>query len=1022
MRRAYLLITIIFFSVCLSAQQAGQYVFTHLSSFNGLSSNIVNNVTQDRKGYMWIATLDGLQRYDGYRFMTFRNRISDPKTVPADIINRVLEDTLGNIWVWGGQRVGIFNTTTFTFTDVKLQNALPDELTSPRFVELDDEGNVIVYIEKKGLFTYDAAKKLFVLTGPNAIVPPDMGYVSQHRLPNTPYLFYSGTNYIAVYDFRTGNLNYRGHNPDKNPLVEKIKDIKHALDVYVLNKDFMWYSTWDFGEKGAPHVKSINLKTGEITLYNEAGATGYHEYVGGMVQRNGRLWFYGKAFILEGTNNKDNPFTLVKNEYKDEQSIKFDWARNMYEDRQNNIWISTDNGIFIFNPDAQTFNNYNLIRPDGTGPVDGPTITTLQLKDGRILAGSWGTGLYMYDNNFKPIQMPPGLDKIRLAYAIWSSLQQKESGLVWLGLQGGSVIVYDPVTHKTEMFNPELIYGSTIRQVTEDHQGNIWFGMQGGHIVKWDKKLSGGDVKKGYVTVRSRGMGAFINKLFTDKNGYVWAASEGRGVFKYDPVTNKQLLVFTEESGPGKSLYHNITNDILQYDDTTLLVAGGAINVINLRTDQVTYLTSEDGLPSNTVYCMVQDKRGMIWMGLAHGLSQFNYEKRIATFYDRRDGLRFDNFVQAGAFKMNDGRLVFVTEHSFTSFDPEKILKTPRPPAPVITEFKLGKKSLPLDSVLKTNTVTLQHDNTAISVEFSTLTYLQQNKIHYFYMLEGIDKTWQEANGINQAVYSHLPSGKFTFKLRTENADGIGGEAITSFVIKVQPPFWKTWWFLGLIIFAVIGLFFWLDKQRMQKIRATESVRSRIAGSLTEDLSNSLSSINISSELAKTKVDKDPQRTKEYINQISEASNRMIQSMYDMVWSINPRNDTMQHTIDRMKSYAAEIEAIFNLDIVFDIDKDVTKLNLDMEYRYELLSIFKEALDNAGRHAQARHIHVNIQFQRPKLIMLMEDDGKGFDADLAALKRGISDMRRRAAAVNASFYIESSVNTGTIVKVVMPVG
>jgi signal transduction histidine kinase len=237
----------------------------------------------------------------------------------------------------------------------------------------------------------------------------------------------------------------------------------------------------------------------------------------------------------------------------------------------------------------------------------------------------------------------------------------------------------------------------------------------------------------------------------------------------------------------------------------------------------------------------------------------------------------------------------------------------------------------------------------------------------------------------------------------------------------VKPPFWKTWWFLGLTIFVAIALFYWLDKQRMQKIKATESVRNRIATSLTEDLSNSLSSINISSELAKTKVDVDPQRTKEYINQISEASNRMIHSMYDMVWSINPQNDTMQHTIDRMKTYAAEIENLYALDIVFDISEEVSRLDLNMEYRYELLSIFKEAMDNISKHAQARHAHVNLQYQKNKLVMLIEDDGRGFDADAAAAKRGIADMRRRAAAINASFYIESEVNTGTILKLIMPV-
>ncbi len=185
-------------------------------------------------------------------------------------------------------------------------------------------------------------------------------------------------------------------------------------------------------------------------------------------------------------------------------------------------------------------------------------------------------------------------------------------------------------------------------------------------------------------------------------------------------------------------------------------------------------------------------------------------------------------------------------------------------------------------------------------------------------------------------------------------------------------------------------------------------------------MSNSLSSINISSELAKNKIDTDTERTKEYIAQISDASNRMVQSMYDMVWSINPGNDNLPDTIARMKEFAVDVENSHDVSLIFDIDKEVVKRKLDMEYRYELFSIFKEAVTNAARHANARHIQVSLRFKSPKLIMMVEDDGKGFeDLQCGLLGRGISDMRRRAGAIEASFYIESNENTGSIVKLEM---
>jgi len=328
-------------------------------------------------------------------------------------------------------------------------------------------------------------------------------------------------------------------------------------------------------------------------------------------------------------------------------------------------------------------------------------------------------------------------------------------------------------------------------------------------------------------------------------------------------------------------------------------------------------------------------------------------------------------------------------------------------------------RALSVDSLLKRDKIELAPEDNSLEIEFSGLSYSGTYSIRY--KLDGLDKEWKRSDKFNQATYSYLPPGHYTFMVKAEDAEGNPSKNITKFVIQVRPPFWKTWWFLGLIVFALVGVFFWFDKQRMHKMRATETIRTRIATSLTEDMSNSLSSINISSELAKTKIDVDKERTKEYIAQISETSNRMVQAMYDMVWSIDPKNDTMLDTIDRMKSFAVEIESLHDVDIVFDIDEKAADLDLDMVHRYELLSIFKEAITNCVRHSSAKHIQVSLRYKSSRFFMLVEDDGKGFDTDKTALGRGINDMRRRAGDINASLHIESERNTGTIVKVEMPV-
>jgi len=451
------------------------------------------------------------------------------------------------------------------------------------------------------------------------------------------------------------------------------------------------------------------------------------------------------------------------------------------------------------------------------------------------------------------------------------------------------------------------------------------------------------------------------------------------------------------------------------------VIVSNGLNIYNTKRDIITHLTTADGLSTPYIMCAQKDQSGNLWLGLINGLCRLDLEKRNFSYYDRTDGIRNDKFKTASTYLLNDGRLLFGTTNDFVVFNPEQVRSATIPPDVAITDIKLATKDLCVDSISRLRELKLKYDEKSITVDFSSLSYLKKNKLRFYYKLEGLDKDWILSDLTQRAVYTYLPSGSYTFKLRAQNVDGSFSKEITSLKIKMNPPFYKTWWFLGLIIIAFVVFLYWLDQQRMNKIRATESIRTRIATSLTEDMTNSISSINISSELAKTKVEKDVERTKEYIGQISDTSNRMVQAMYDMVWSIHPDNDTMQHTIDRMKGFAADMEAAYNTDIVFEIGKAVDKLELDMENRYELLSIFKEAVNNAVKHADARHIQVMLDCKKRLLKMSVEDDGKGFDPDSVVMGRGINEMRRRASAINATLKIKSYINTGTIIKVEMRV-
>jgi signal transduction histidine kinase len=510
-----------------------------------------------------------------------------------------------------------------------------------------------------------------------------------------------------------------------------------------------------------------------------------------------------------------------------------------------------------------------------------------------------------------------------------------------------------------------------------------------------------------------------VHKIIIDKKGYVWICTSGFGLYVIDPSDDKVILHFGTEEPPERKLLSNGVISALQYNDSTMVIVTTDIYLFDTRKQKIVdFIKFPEHIPGQPS-AIEKDRNGYLWISTTNGILRLNPKNKIFIHFDRTDGIVNDLFNIAASYVLSDGKIMFGADNQFVVFDPDRVRLNKLAPDISITGFRLRNKPLLVDSLLKKDRIDLSSEDNSLTIEFSGLSYSGTYSISY--KLEGMDKAWMPADKSNQAVYSYLPPGTYTFLVKSQDADGRPSRHISKLVITVKPPFWRTWWFLGLIVFAVIGLLFWLDKQRMQKLRATESIRTRIATSLTEDMSNSLSSINISSELAKNKVDTDTERTKDYIAQISETSNRMVQAMYDMVWSIDPKNDTMLNTIERMKTFAIEIEGLYDIDIVFDIDETAADLDLDMAHRYELLSIFKEAINNVARHSAAKHVQVSLRLKNSRFFMMIEDDGKGFDVNKAALGRGMNEMRRRAADIKAAFYIESEKNTGTIVKLEMPV-
>jgi signal transduction histidine kinase len=238
----------------------------------------------------------------------------------------------------------------------------------------------------------------------------------------------------------------------------------------------------------------------------------------------------------------------------------------------------------------------------------------------------------------------------------------------------------------------------------------------------------------------------------------------------------------------------------------------------------------------------------------------------------------------------------------------------------------------------------------------------------------------------------------------------------------VKPPFWKTWWFVSLLLAIVIGTSYYIYLLRMRRRNERELIRNRIARDLHDDMGSTLSTINILSSMAKSKLHTDEVKTSEYINKIGDNSQRMMEAMDDIVWAIKPDNDSMQKIVARMREFATNVLEAKDMDIKFAVDEKVNEVKLNMEQRKDFFLVFKEAINNVAKYSKCKQVLIQIAVRQNRLVLMVKDDGAGFDINTADGGNGLGNMQKRADALKGRLQLQSKPGEGTTVTLNIPVG
>lgn len=1007
--------------------------FDRISVNDGLSQSTVNAILQDRYGYMWFGTQDGLNRFDGYNFVIFRNDIDNSTTISDNWIWCIYEDQAGEMWVGtynGGLNRYDRNKNEFIRYNYHRTDSNSLSANNVTCIAEDKHGTIWIGTWGGGLNRFDRRSDKFIRIGidsefSDGLSSPNIRCMIVDR---NGFLWIGTWDGLNVYNPVTNKFIHYKHNPKNYKSISS----NQIVGVFEDQKGDIWVSTLDEG------LNKFDTHKNEFVryYYDEKNVYSISSNQAGQITEDddGNLLIATRGGGLNRLDVAHEKFTTFQRVENDLNSLSDNIVNFVYRDQRQGIWIGTSGGgINYYNPQRfkfyhhKTFNNL-MVRSICEDISD------------NIWIGTKGNGLYIYNKKYKSITnfKHNATDEGSISHNSVLALLKDSRGNIWIGTDGGGLDLYDRsanrfIHHRNDPKNINSISSNYIIKLFESKNGNIWIGTSGGGLNRYEtgkKKFS-----------RHKVSGIYIWSITEDTQGYLWIGTWGMGLTRFDPVNNTYKVYQHEPANP-KTISNNTILSI--YDDAAgniwIGTNGGGLNRFDSKTETFTHFTEKDGLPNNVVYAILEDVNKNLWLSTNKGLSCFNPNTRSFINYDVRDGLQSDEFNQGAFLKSKRGEFYFGGINGISSFFPERINFNNNIPQIVITNFKIFDKQIRLNEALETITdLRLSYKQNFFSFEFAGLDYTIPEKNEYMYILEGYDNNWVHSGTRRYAAYTNLNGGEYVFRVKASNSDGVWNTEGRSVKITITPPFWETWWarIITIIIVVLFGYSFFhvrMSKMKRDKIAQQElskrfiefqeKERRRIASELHDSLGQNLLIIKNSLHQCEEQL-AGQNKNMDELREISELAQESIDEVREISYDLHP------HTLDRLglqkgiESSINKFAQVTPINILQEID-EIDNLFTSIE-EIHIFRIIQEALNNVVKHSDACECKVTVKKRENELNIKVADNGKGFEAEKfftshQTLKNfGISNISERVKILKGELKIQSSPGNGTAIIVSVPI-
>ena len=807
-------IVIYLFFLCLGMHSAfsetpEQITFSYISINEGLSQSTVFSIDQDKKGNMWFATYDGVNKYDGYAFTVYQHNEDDPNSIANDISRIVKTDSQGRVWI--GTRDGlsrydeekdIFQNFFYEKNGKHLQVNGIEEISPEQLLISTPEG----------LIMFDIKESKFI---------DDSFSTAMHKtIASTLYRhddqIYIGTSTDGLYTYSITQKTFEKVIP--------ILGTKQIQAILQQSPTRIWVATEGAG------LFLINPKTKEIKNYLHSPSNPKSissNYIRSLaMDSQNRLWigtFNDLNIYHEGTDSfasySSNP---VENGSLSQRSV-----RSIFMDSQGGMWLGTYfGGLNYYHPIRNRFKNIRNI-PYKNSLSDNVVSCIVEDKDKNLWIGTNDGGLNLYNpitQRFTSYTLQEdesargiGSNNIKAVY-----VDEKKS-LVYIGTHAGGLSILHRNSGQVENFNQRnsQLVNENVYAILPDGEGNLWLGTLSA-LVRFNPE------QQSFTTIEKEKDGTpvvskQITTLFRDSHKRLWiGGEEGLSVFKQEGLDIQKASIL-----PVSNVTKLFTNCIYEASNGVIWVGTReGFYCFNEKDKQIKRYNTTNGLPNNVVYGILEDSFGRLWLSTNRGISCFNPETEKFRNFTESDGLQSNQFNTASYCRTSVGQMYFGGINGITTFRPELLLDNPYTPPVVITKLQLFNKVVRPDdetgiltkNISETKSITLKSWQTAFSIEFVVSNYISGQHNTFAYKLEGYDKEWYYLTDSRTVSYSNLPQGTYQFLVKAANSDGKWNPIPTALEIIVLPIWYKTWWAL-LIFFATFAgfitfvfRFFWMRK------------------------------------------------------------------------------------------------------------------------------------------------------------------------------------------------------------------